>query len=160
MLVSCMSPSSPKGNDEKPVINWKERETNVVRLDSLDRGVTYVPVYSGIYSQTEKRLHALTVTASIRNTSVKDTLFLTSANYYDTHGNLVQEHLTKPVYLLPMETVEIVINESDESGGPGSNFLIEWKHEAGSPEPLMETVMISTSGQQGISFTSRGVRIE
>ena len=58
-----------------------------------------------------------------------------------------------------METVEIIIDEIDKEGGTGANFLMEWKINQTSNEPLFEGVMISTSGQQGLSFTTHGIKI-
>ena len=55
-----------------------------------------------------------------------------------------------------METVEIVIDESDKEGGTGANFLFNWSIKPNSTEPFFESVMLSTSGQQGISFTTQG----
>ncbi|MEN6439720.1 MAG: DUF3124 domain-containing protein [Syntrophobacter sp.] len=37
---------------------------------------------------------------------------------------------------------------------------MKWKSDAKVTEPIIETVMISTATQQGISFTSRGQVIE
>lgn len=59
-----------------------------------------------------------------------------------------------------METVEIVIDESDKEGGTGANFLFKWSISPNSSEPFFESVMLSTSGQQGISFTTRGKAIK
>lgn len=62
--------------------------------------------------------------------------------------------------MAPLETVEIVVDETDVEGGTGANFIFEWSKKDSTPEPLFEAVMISTSGQQGLSFTSTGIRIE
>ena len=59
-----------------------------------------------------------------------------------------------------METVEIVIDEMDEQGGTGANFMFDWAMKKTSNEPLFEGVMISTSGQQGLSFTTQGRKIK
>ena len=128
--------------------------------DSLQRGSTYLSVYSEIYSQTEHIKHPLTATISLRNTSHSDTVFVESADYYDTKGQRIRSYFSRPIYLSPMETVEIVIDQVDETGGSGANFLFQWQVKPGVPEPLFEGVMISTSGQQGLSFTTRGVRID
>jgi hypothetical protein len=59
-----------------------------------------------------------------------------------------------------METIEIVINEKDDLGGTGGNFIFEWFIPKNSPEPLFEGVMISTTSQQGLSFTTQGQKIQ
>lgn len=59
-----------------------------------------------------------------------------------------------------METIEIVIDEKDNEGGSGANFIFNWRANAQLTEPLFESVMISTYGQQGISFLTQGIRIK
>ncbi|MEX0363512.1 MAG: DUF3124 domain-containing protein, partial [Allomuricauda sp.] len=44
--------------------------------------------------------------------------------------------------------------------GTGSNFIFEWKIPRNCPEPLIEGIMSSTMGQQGLSFTTQAKRIE
>jgi hypothetical protein len=59
-----------------------------------------------------------------------------------------------------LETAEIIIDEVDDSGGTGSNFIFEWKIPQNCQAPLFEGVMSSTMGQQGLSFTTEAKRIE
>lgn len=140
--------------------NWRARTVETALNDSLYSGKTYLPVYSQIYSNTEHRILDLTATISIRNTNKSDTIFINNADYYDTKGDLIRSYFRKPIFLGPMETVEIVIDEVDREGGTGANFLFEWKADSSSNEPLFESVMISTSGQQGLSFITRGVSLK
>ena len=128
--------------------------------DSMISGSTYLSVYSEIYSQSEHRTHNLTATVSMRNTNLSDTVFIDKAAYFDTHGNPIRSYFDKPVFIAPMETVEIVIDEVDREGGTGANFLFNWRIKPTSNEPLFEGVMISTSGQQGLSFTTQGKRLK
>ena len=158
-LTSFSSCSSQK-REKEPKVNWSERVIDVPQDSLLITGVTYLPVYSNIYSQTEHLTHELTVTVSIRNTNSTDSLYLYKADYFDTHGKLIHAYTQQSIFIGPMETLEIVINESDKAGGSGGNFLFEWVMSPDSSEPLIEAVMISTSGQQGLSFSSRGVRID
>jgi hypothetical protein len=97
---------------------------------------------------------------SMRNTSDLDTIYLLRAEYYDTHGKSVRKYFDSPIFLAPMETTEIIIEESDVSGGTGSNFILEWKIPRNCPEPLFEGIMTSTIGQQGLSFTTQAKRIK
>lgn len=141
-------------------VSWEKREADPSRLDSLHSGKTYLSVYSQIYSRTQHRTHDLTATISMRNVSNTDTIYLLKADYFDTHGKLIRHYFDHPIYLTPMETVEIVIDEIDREGGTGANFIFDWRKKDNTPEPLFEGVMISTSGQQGLSFTTTGKRIE
>lgn len=156
-LISCN-----QGQETAPAssIDWEARTVDFPLSDSLESGTTYLSVYSQIYSLTEHRTHDLTVTTSIRNTSRADTLIIDRAEYFDTHGSPIRAYVDGPVYLVPMETIEIVIAAKDREGGTGANFMFDWRIKPGSDEPLFEGVMISTSGQQGLSFSTRGIRVK
>ena len=140
--------------------NWSKREVSIPTKDSLMHGKSYLSIYSQIYSSTEHKTHNLTAMVSLRNTSEKDTLFILKAEYFDTHGTSLRNYFSHPIYLVPLETTAIIIDEMDVEGGTGSNFIFEWKSPIGSPEPLFEGVMNSTVGQQGLSFTTQSRRIK
>ncbi|WP_308992844.1 DUF3124 domain-containing protein [Mariniflexile litorale] len=139
--------------------NWENRTVTNSLSDSLVHGKTYLSVYSQIYSETEHRIHSLTATVSLRNINTKDTVFVDKATYYNTHGEAIRSYFDKTIFIAPMETVEIIIDESDKEGGTGANFLFDWSIKSNSNAPFFESVMISTSGQQGISFTTQGKNI-
>lgn len=139
--------------------NWENRTFDYQLNDSLTSGNTYLAVYSQIYSQSEHRTQNLTVTVSMRNINLTDTVYVFKATYFDTHGKEIRSYLQKPIFLAPMETAEIVIDEIDKEGGTGANFLFDWKVGRNANEPFFEAVMISTSGQQGLSFLTQGRRI-
>ncbi|WP_318310688.1 DUF3124 domain-containing protein [Flagellimonas crocea] len=157
--ISCTEKPPKKVSSVDPV-NWSQRKTSISKADSLLNGVSYLSVYSEIYSETEHRTHNLTSTISMRNTNLRDTIFIRKAEYFDTHGNPIRTYFDFPIHIKPMETVEIVIDEKDRSGGTGANFLFHWSIKPTSHEPYFEGVMISTSGQQGLSFTTEGKRVE
>ena len=157
LLVSCEEEKELSSIDP---VNWESREITIPVKDSLDSGETYLSIYSSIYSQTEHTTHNLTATVSIRNTSRKDTIYVESAEYYNTAGSLIRTYIKNPIYIVPLETIEIVIDERDVEGGSGANFIFDWQADLNSTEPIFDAVMISTSGQQGLSFTTRGVRIK
>ena len=139
-------------------VNWEERKVSLEDSDSLVRGSSYLSVYSEIYQLSEQKTYNLTATVSMRNISSTDSVFILHADYYDTQGKLIRTYLNHPVYVQPLETIEIVIDESDQSGGTGANFIVEWAMPSQGHEPLLEAVMISTTGQQGLSFTTQGVK--
>ncbi|MGY5355027.1 DUF3124 domain-containing protein [Wenyingzhuangia sp. IMCC45467] len=155
LIISC--------KEEKEIssinpVNWEKRITNINR-DSLLPGTTHLSVYSQIYSYTEHKKHSLTVTVSMRNTDRNDTIYIKKADYYDTHGKLIRSYFKHPIFLAPMETVEVVIDETDKEGGTGGNFMFDWIIKPTSNQPLFEAIMISTSGQQGLSFTTTGIKV-
>lgn len=128
--------------------------------DSLQKGKTYLSIYSHIYSFSLEKSHNLTAMVSLRNVSDADTIYISKADYYGTQGQLIRHYFKKPIYLKPLETVEIVIDEIDEHGGSGANFIFEWTTKSTTPEPLFEAIMTSLRGSQGLSFTTQGRRID
>lgn len=79
--------------------------------------------------------------------------------YFDTHGKSIEKYCDYPIYILPMETIEIIINQNENLGGTGGNFIFDWLIKSNGNKPLFECVMISTLGQQGLSFISQGIEI-
>lgn len=141
-------------------LNWSKRLVDLNSKDSLLTGESYLSTYSQIYSMSEHKKQNLTVMTSLRNTSHLDTIYIVSADYYNTEGKVIKEYIKEPIYLAPMETTEIIINELDVSGGTGSNFIFEWKTPPNCPEPIFEGVMSSTRGQLGLSFNTQSKRIK
>lgn len=160
LLLGC-GEDNPNANSEGlDVIESREVTMDVSNLSYHD--TIYVPIYSEIYSETKDVLFTqLTVTLSIRNTSLRDTLYLTDINYYDTDGNLVRHYLEpqKTLPLLPMQSLDYVIESKDTDGGSGANFIVNWGAYNEQLQPVFQSVMISTQGQQGISFLANGISI-
>jgi len=149
-----------KKQSEPPIIDWNKREAHISDSDSLTYGKSYLPIYSRIYDHQRDMTTGLTVTVSLRNVSIADTVYLLSADLFDTFGDKERSYIEKPVFLKPMETLEIVIEETENDGGTGGNFMFDWALKDTKTPPLFEAVMISTLGAQGISFTTRSVRVD
>ena len=122
----------------------------------------YVPLYSHIYADERFRNKPfnLTVTLSIRNTDPKNDLLLKSVDYYDSSGKKLRSYLKTPIFIEPLASTRYIVQDSDTSGGSGAKFLVHWIAEKGMTEPIIESIMIGTKLQQGISFLSRGMVIE
>ena len=140
-------------------VNWEKRKITISNLDSMIVGKTYLPVYSQIYQLHENKTYDLTVTVSLRNISSYDSIFILNADFHNPKGELIRNYFNEPIYLKPLETVAIVIDENDKEGGTGGNFVFDWAVQNEKNLPLFEAVMISTTGQQGLSFLTRGVRV-
>ncbi|HAY39910.1 MAG TPA: hypothetical protein DCY53_11640 [Desulfobacteraceae bacterium] len=145
VLSICFSLSLPVYADEK--------------IELSDRQTIYVPAYSHIYSGNKETPFLLTVTLSIRNIDPKHQIKITVVDYYETQGKLLKKYLEKPVILNPLESLRYVIPERDKAGGSGANFIVEWISDKFVNPPIVESIMIGTQSQQGISFTSRGKTI-
>jgi len=157
LLIQACSDDNP--NSSINSINWEKRTINNDLSDSLITGTSYLSIYSHIYSKNEQRTHDLTATVSIRNMNMEDTLFIHNARYFDTSGELIRSYFEKTIFVAPLETVEIIIEGNDQTGGTGANFLFDWSILPNSNEPLFEGIMISAYGQQGLSFTTTAKRI-
>ncbi len=133
-----------------PVLHAEEKS-------GLSSGQTiYVPAYSHIYSGDREKPFLLTVTLSIRNIDPRHQIKITRIDYYETQGKFLKNYLDAPVILNPLESIRYVVPEKDKSGGSGANFMVEWASDKLVNPPLIESIMIGTQSQQGISFTSRG----
>lgn len=161
-LASCGDLDSYKKHEEEPLstVDWSDKEVNLKTIDSLVHGKSYLSVYSQVYSYTEHTSLDLTATVSIRNTNSNTKSYLLKADYYDTHGEKLHSYVDAPIALDELETLEIVIAEFDKKGGTGANFIFEWAVEPTGSKPIFEAVMISTYGQQGLSFITQGHQIE
>ncbi|BAS57748.1 MULTISPECIES: DUF3124 domain-containing protein [Leptolyngbya] len=128
--------------------------TNSIKIA---RGQTvYVPVYSHIYSISRSQKMDLSVTLSVRNTDQSHPMIITSVFYHDTNGKLIRKYLEQPVELRPLASTYFFVDQADTGGGAGASFLVEWVAQQKVTDPVIETVMINTMGNQGISFVSEG----
>ncbi len=156
-IMSCKEVSKEEVPVEILDNHTLDRKANTILIDSLVRQV-YVPIYSDIYNQTRDTRTLLTATLSIRNTSLKDSLFVSKIDYYNTEGDLVRSYIDTPIYLTPMESIDYVIEQQDTSGGSGANFLIDW-YSKKQLSPLFQAVMVGGLGAQAFSFTTEGIEI-
>lgn len=120
----------------------------------------YVPVYSHIYVGDSDRPFLLSITLSIRNTSLTKSLRIVSIDYYDTEGKLLEKYIDKPQEIKPFSSMRQFIKQSNKKGGAGAKFLVRWESDSMVSVPVIEAVMIGAASQQGISFTSRGKVLE
>ena len=120
----------------------------------------YVPVYSHIYSGDKEYPFYLAATVSIRNTDPNHSITIVTVDYHDSDGKLVANYLKTPLVLGKMASVRYVVKESDKKGGSGANFIVEWQSDEKVNPPIIESIMIGTQSQQGLSFSSRGQVIE
>ncbi|MBI4804350.1 MAG: DUF3124 domain-containing protein [Desulfovibrio sp.] len=119
----------------------------------------YVPCYSQIYHGIRTRPIDLTITLSVRNIDPKRSVTLTAVDFYDTAGKLVRRYLDTPVQMAPLMTREFIVGQTDTAGGSGANFIVLWSADPPANPLFVEAVMIGTTGQQGISFSSHGIAL-
>lgn len=158
LMAAC---DQPRSNQKIEKISSDHHlEKPLKKTDSLrDIKKVYVPVYSDIYQRTRQELTSLTSTLSIHNTSETDTLFITRIDYYNTEGELLKKYINAPIFLKTFETIAYVVEEDDNTGGSGANFVIEWYGDS-KLNPLFQAVMIGGLGNKSFSFTTEGVEIK
>jgi len=118
--------------------------------------LVYVPAYSHIYIGDRERPFLLAITLAIRNTSVSESISIVSADYFDSDGQLLKQYAPKAQVLGKLSSARYTVPESDKTGGSGAVFLVRWESKNPVTPPIVETVMVGTGGQQGVSFSSRG----
>lgn len=159
LLCGC-GEDGAAGSRSTKVVAGKKVDSAVLTTFSNPRSahgeLVYVPIYSSVFHQTADREYLMTATLSIHNIDLTETIQVSTVSYFDTDGGPVREFLSEPIILEPLATRQFIVPEKDRSGGSGANFLVKWESETDASRPLIEAVMISTSGQQGISFTSQG----
>lgn len=147
----------PPSSYEPPNLN--DYQAGNISLEKLPiRQLVYVPSYSHIYYHGGSPL-LLETTLSIRNIDLDQSIYLNSIEYYNTQGKLVKKYLEQMIKLAPLQTIEFLVEDRNSSGGSGANFLVEWMSKSKVDKPLIETVMIGTSGSQAISFSRSGADI-
>lgn len=150
-LAACSASPSP------PPVTTELKTVTIDESLSLVAGATiYVPVYSYIYMMSQGQTMDLTATLSIRNTDSSQPIVIRSIEYYDGTGALVRTYLEQPVELNALAATEFVVEQTDNSGGAGASFLVEWVAQSTVSEPVVEAIMINTRGNQGLSFVSQG----
>jgi hypothetical protein len=128
------------------------------RIDLPRHGRTYVPAYSHAYVGSGAPV-LFAVTLSIRNADVTRPLRVSRVDYHATAGDRVRSFMSSPRVLPPLGTAEYLVEQTDEAGGSGANFIVEWSTDAGGHAPVIEAVMLGTSGAAGYSFSMRGVDV-
>jgi len=155
LFLSCQNKA--KVTDTK--VNYPSHNYTYVDLDTASlryKEIVYLPVFSDIYHLDGTKRFLLTATVSIRNISMKDSSYVLKAVYNDSYGKLLRSFASKPILLKPLESIEFVIEDKEDKGGAGASFIVEWGGSKYANQMLIMAVMIGTTGQQGISFTSQG----
>lgn len=128
---------------------------------ALSQGQTvYVAIYSHVFSGDKALPFNLATTLSIRNTDPFQSMKLVTASYYDNDGKLLKKLLDQPLVIGPLASKHYFIKESDESGGFGAKFIVQWEAEKQMHVPIIESIMIGARSGQGISFRCPGQVIQ
>lgn len=120
----------------------------------------YVPVYSnlseGLTPSGSEIIIPLMTNVSVRNVDSAYALTITASRYYDTAGKVLGEYLSEPRTLGPLETLTLVVKQTDLAGGVGANFLISWESDEEITTPIIEAIVAGGQGTRGYAFRVPG----
>jgi hypothetical protein len=117
----------------------------------------YVPIYSFIYLSDKRKIKLdLSVTLSIRNTDADNPITFHTVDYFDAKGALVKNFISKPHTLPPMSSSYFTIQQSDDSGGWGANFILKWKSNDKITQPVIEAIHSGARGTHSYTFDTSG----
>jgi hypothetical protein len=119
-------------------------------------GRTYVSAYSHAYVGSGVPV-LFAVTLTVRNVDPVHPLVLRRVDYHATGGERLRGLLERERVLPPLGTAEFFVEREDEAGGPGANFIVEWRVPQGGRRPLSEALMLGSTGPTGYSFVTVGV---
>jgi hypothetical protein len=151
MLLAACQPNTPATQPLIPTLPPAPlTDLNIVKGQRV-----FVPAYAEIFYGSAEDTLPLTTTLAIHNSDLTRAIVVSSVRYYNTEGKLVREYVETPIELAAMATHAIVI-EPREGSGWGANFIVEWAALEAVYEPIIEAVMISRQGTEGVSFISPG----
>lgn len=157
-LISC-SQSETKNR----ALHFEMDNLEECTSDSLKYTETiYIPIYTDVYHIDQSKLFPLTVTLSLRNTSLSDSVYVLKADYYNSKGHLIKEHIADQLMLAlgPLESYDLVIDKMTYKGDTGANYIVKYGQKNGESNMIVQALMINTSGQQGLSFITEGIVID
>lgn len=160
LILASIYSCTEKEIVNNPIVeeNWEKRTIERPVNDSLIYGESYLSAYTQVYSKLESKTLGMTATVTLRNVNRLDTVYVNKISFHNSNGKILHEYINKTIFLAPLETIKIVVDESDFTNGSGSSFIFNWSIKKQSKEPLFESVMVSTYGKQGLSFSMQGVR--
>ncbi len=159
LIYTCGYPDPNINKTGTNALEAHEIENAIEDININYNDLIYIPIYSDIYVDQQNQSVLLAATLSIRNTSYSDTLYISKIDYFNTEGKQVKSYLDKPISLLPMATINYVIEKEDDSGGPGANFIVELSSTSKAAKPLIQAVMIGEIGNKGFSFSTDGYSV-
>jgi Protein of unknown function (DUF3124). len=158
ILVTACSPKKTDFRQPQPSARF-DPNTLVVKDESSVKKVRgqvlYLPVYSNVPFSDQGKQFDLSAFVAVHNTDLRHPMKITRVLFFDNHGNLVNNYLTKDSVLKPLGATNFFVPEKDKSG-TGANFIVEWVADTVINEPLIETVMLGLKNDQGVSFSSVG----
>ena len=163
LLSGCdQTPQDPNvlySEKHQDPIQELEMTTAVDRSQFASKQTFYVLIYSDIYTDRDNRKVLLSATLSVRNTTLKKSLYINKIDYYGTDGTFIKSYLNKPIELPAMATLNYIVEKEEDKGGSGANFIIEVEGIDETVKPVIEAVMIGNFSNKGFAFSTEGTPV-
>ncbi|MBP2279785.1 hypothetical protein RCH20_001751 [Psychrobacter sp. PL15] len=156
---SIQDPNTMFSEKHKDPITELEIKSAVDRSQFLYKQTFYVPIYSDIYTDRDNRQVLLSATLSVRNTTLKKSLYINKIDYYDTDGAFVKAYLKSPIELPAMATLNYIVEKEEDKGGSGANFIIEVEGVDDTVKPIIEAVMVGNFSNKAFAFSTEGTPV-
>ena len=108
----------------------------------------YLPVYANSYFSKDEDMHSMTASVHFENKSSFEPIYILSANYYDSNGNLSQKLIEKAIRIEPLDANYIIMNKSLLTNSTGLNVIVDWGSKTIDKKPriFIEVSYITASG--------------
>lgn len=163
LLLGCNPPTQDPNvvysEKHQDPIKELEMKTEVDRSKLNYKQTFYVPIYSDIYTDRDNRKVLLSATLSVRNTTLKKSLYINKIDYYGTDGAFVKSYVDKTIELPAMGTLNYIVEKEEDQGGSGANFIIEVEGIDDTVTPVIEAVMIGNFSNKGFAFSTVGTPV-
>ncbi|MGP4969793.1 DUF3124 domain-containing protein [Psychrobacter aquimaris] len=156
---STQDPNVLYSEKHQDPIQELEMTTAVDRSQFAYKQTFYVPIYSDIYTDRDNRKVLLSATLSVRNTTLKKSLYINKIDYYGTDGTFIKSYLNKSIELPAMATLNYIVEKEEDKGGSGANFIIEVEGVDETVKPVIEAVMIGNFSNKGFAFSTEGTPV-
>ena len=166
-MVTLLAGCNPPAQDPNVVFSEKHKDPikeleitgKVDRSKFKYKQTFYVPIYSDIYTDRDNRKVLLSATLSVRNTTLKKSLYINKIDYYDTDGAFVKSYVNSPIKLPAMGTLNYIVEKEEDKGGSGANFIIEVEGVDDTVTPVIEAVMIGNFSNKAFAFSTVGTPV-
>ena len=155
LFIGCQNQTSKSDKTEQLQILHDQINWDGYNNLNVYGEIIYIPIYSSVYHQGGKKFD-LTSTLSVHNVDLNNPIKIIRVNYYNTNGQLIRKYIKEPTIIHPFQTKQFVIPSVDTTGGTGANFVVQWVSEAHVTSPITEAIMVSTTQNQGLSFSTTG----
>lgn len=105
----------------------------------------YVPAYSQV--QTDEGIgQPLASTMVVHNVDPKVAITVTSVTYLDRSGAKLTSLIDEAQKLAPFGSQSFLVPISEQSGGFGANYIVEWTSANPALTPIIEAIMVGGGG--------------